>query len=81
MSTTKPFFQVPDVTDPAEQVADLLHRAANLAATYGVESEAFMRAAWAAFLDSQPGLRAELEEKHLQSELKKLRKRGLVGLA
>ena len=75
---------------PASQVLDnaawddviqLLRRAARLSAERGVESDLFMQAAWAACLDQTPGLRAQLEDKELRKELKKLRKRGLVAVA
>jgi hypothetical protein len=59
----------------------LLRRAAQLAAQRGAESERFMQAAWAACLDARPGLREELADKELRAQLKKLRKRGLVGAA
>lgn len=59
----------------------LLHRAAEAAATAGVSSDAFMAAAWQAYLDSHPGMREALEDKELRSQLKKLRKRGLVAAA
>ena len=59
----------------------LLHRAAQAAAATNVASEDFMSAAWQAFLDTHPGMREELEDKALRSQLKKLRKRGLVAAA
>lgn len=59
----------------------LLARAARSAATAGITSEAFMAAAWEAFLDTHPGMREELEDKELRSQLKKLRRRGLVASA
>jgi hypothetical protein len=40
-----------------------------------------MQAAWAACLDASPGLREELADKELRSQLKKLRKRGLIASA
>jgi hypothetical protein len=68
-------------TPTSHELDTLLARAAEHAAASGVDSDSFIRAAWAAFLDARPGLREELEEKELKSELRKLRKRGLVGLA
>ncbi|MDB4961149.1 MAG: hypothetical protein JWP01_1148 [Myxococcales bacterium] len=65
---------------PAE-LGTLLQHAAELAAQNGVSTETFMAAAWAACLESHPGLREELEDKELKSQLKKLRKRGLVAMA
>ena len=40
-----------------------------------------MSAAWNAYLDARPGLRQQLEDKQLKAQLRKLRKRGLVGQA
>lgn len=60
---------------------DLLNRAAVEAAAEGVSSEEFVNAAWQAFLAAHPGMREELEDKALRSELKKLRKRGLIASA
>jgi hypothetical protein len=59
----------------------VLSRAAKLAAERGVSSDAFVAAAWQAYLDAHPGMREQLEDKALRSELKKLRKRGLVASA
>ena len=59
----------------------VLARAATLAAEGGLSSDAFMAAAWQAYLDSHPGMREQLEDKALRSVLKKLRKRGLVASA
>jgi len=60
---------------------ELLHRAAVEAASEGVSSEEFVNAAWQAFLAAHPGMREQLEDKALRSELKKLRKRGLIATA
>jgi hypothetical protein len=62
-------------------VVQLLRKAAQLAAERDVDSEIFMQAAWAACLDAHPGLREQLEDKELRSQLKKLRKRGLIANA
>lgn len=64
-----------------DKIEQLLREAATLAATDGVPTEMFMAAAWQQCLDSHPGLREEIETKELKSELKKLRKRGLVATA
>jgi len=78
MSETNPV--LPDSESFAE-VERLLDEAAKLAARHGLPTEAFMAAAWKHCLDSHPGLREEIEDKELKSELKKLRKRGLVASA
>jgi len=64
-----------------DDIAGLLKRAADVAASEGVPSESFMQVAWQAFLAAHPGMREELEDKALRSELKKLRKRGLIANA
>ena len=63
------------------EVERLLDEAAKLAAKHGLPNEAFMAAAWKHCLDSHPGLREEIEDKELESQLKKLRKRGLIAIA
>jgi hypothetical protein len=72
---------VPEDTTSWRDVVQLIRRAAQLAAERGVDSDLFMQAAWAACLDARPGLRAQLEDKELRKELRKLRKRGLVAAA
>ena len=64
-----------------DDIAELLKRAADVAASEGIPSDAFMQVAWQAFLAAHPGMREELEDKALRSELKKLRKRGLIATA
>lgn len=63
------------------ELKDLLTRAANLSTKNGVASDEFMNAAWNAVLDATPGLREQLIDKELRSQLKKLRKQGLIGQA
>jgi hypothetical protein len=65
----------------ADELEQLLAKAAELAASHELEAEAFVQAAWQACLDARPGLREEIEDKELKAQLKKLRKRGLVGSA
>lgn len=74
---------VPEVPDTGwlQELADALDRAAQLAAANGVEGDMFKRAAWEAYLNARPGLRQALEDKQLKAQLRKLRKRGLVGQA
>ncbi|MBA3451502.1 MAG: hypothetical protein H0T42_00230 [Deltaproteobacteria bacterium] len=64
-----------------EQIERLLGEAAVLAAKHEVPTEVFMASAWQHCLDSHPGMREEIETKALTSELKKLRKRGLIATA
>jgi hypothetical protein len=63
------------------ELKDLLTRAAEISTQNGVATDAFMTAAWNAVLDANPGLREELIDKELRTQLKKLRKQGLIGLA
>jgi hypothetical protein len=63
------------------ELKDLLTRAASLSTKNGVATDDFMNAAWNAVLDANPGLREHLIDKELRSQLKKLRKQGLIGLA
>ena len=62
-------------------VVQLLRRAAQLAAERGVDTELFMQAAWMAYLEARPGLREELEDKELLTQIEMLRQRGLVAVA
>jgi hypothetical protein len=64
-----------------QEIVQLLRQAAQLAAERNAPSELFMQAAWEACLDARPGLREQIADKELRSQLKKLRKRGLVGAA
>ncbi len=63
------------------ELETLLARAAELAAKDEIDSADFMSAAWSAILDAHPGMREELADKELRSQLKKLRKQGMIGLA
>jgi hypothetical protein len=64
-----------------QELDDLLERAAKLAADRGLDHEVFIQSAWAKCLQARPGLRAELEDKRWQSELRRLRRRGRVPTA
>jgi hypothetical protein len=63
------------------ELETLLARAAELAAKDEIDSAEFMSAAWNAILDAHPGMREEIADKELRTQLKKLRKQGLIGLA
>lgn len=69
-----------DNTDLTELENLLLH-AADLSARDNLSKEEFMAAAWNAYLASRPGLREELEEREIKTQLRKLRKQGLIALA
>jgi hypothetical protein len=63
------------------QLEELLAQAAALGARHGVDADAFMKGAWSAYIDACPGLREQLEEMHLKSQLDELRKQGRIGEA
>lgn len=81
LSNFDSFADAPERASWPAEVERLLDEAAKLAAQHGLPTEAFMAAAWQHCLDSHPGMREEIEDKELKSELRKLRKRGLVALA
>ena len=64
-----------------DKIERLLTRAAELAAEQGIDTEVFMNSAWEACLESRPGLREKLVDKELKAQLRKLRKKGLIGQA
>ena len=70
----------PDPSAPPA-VADALTEAAAKASRSGLSLEAFMRAAWSAYVDGHPGMRQRLETEQLVAQLAELRQRGQVGLA
>jgi hypothetical protein len=74
-------FMTDNPTTWVTELKDLLTRAASLSTKNGVATDDFMNAAWNAVLDANPGLREQLIDKELRSQLKKLRKQGLIGLA
>jgi hypothetical protein len=80
-------FSVPTVyrAEPSKpwtsQLDELLAQAAELCARHGVDADAFMKGAWSAYIDARPGLREQLEEMHLKSQLDELRKQGRIGAA
>lgn len=84
-SNTEPVESPPVVEGPvpswAIEIEVLLTRAAELSVEHDVEPGAFMRGAWAAYVESRPGLRAHLEEMELKQQLEELRTHGHVGEA
>jgi len=63
------------------QLEELLAQAAALGARHGVDADSFMKGAWSAYIDACPGLREQLEEMQLKSQLDELRKLGRIGEA
>jgi hypothetical protein len=68
-------------TNWVTELQNLLTRAAELSTKHGVGSEEFMTAAWNAMLDANPGLRERIFDKELRTQLKRLRKQGLMPQA
>jgi hypothetical protein len=65
----------------AIEIEALLTRAAEMAVVHEVDPGAFMRGAWAAYVESRPDLRAHLEELELRNQLAQLRSQGVIGEA
>jgi hypothetical protein len=63
------------------EVNRLLSQAATLCVEHGVEVEAYMSGAWAAYVEARPGMRDHLEEMQLRDQLDELRKLGRMGSA
>lgn len=74
-----------DAVSPAEvalaRLRVALPAAATAAVEAGVDLETWMQAAWAAYVEQRPGLRAELEEQQLRGQLDELRKQGRLARA
>lgn len=83
MQTTEPTKDTkePQVPNWAIEIEALLTRAAELSVEHEVDPGAFMRGAWAAYVESRPDLRAHLEEMELRQQLAELRQNGVVGEA
>jgi len=58
-----------------------LAAAARLAVDSGLDLDGFMKAAWNAYVETRPGLRAHLEQLRMIQELEALRQAGRVGQA
>lgn len=70
-----------ETLSPAGELSVLLGRAAKLAASTGLDLDAWMRAAWNAYVDARPGLREHLADMQLIAELEALRQNGRIGQA
>jgi len=80
LDTTIPA-QVIAMADTAREMSVLLGRAAGLAASMGIELDAWMKDAWSAYVDARPGLREHIEDMQLIAQLTALRQRGQLGQA
>ncbi len=65
--------------DSPTEFQTLLARAAGAAGD--ADLDAFMRAAWEAFVTSRPGLREQLEEMRMLAQIEALREQGKVATA
>lgn len=63
------------------EVSQLLTQAAILCIQHGLDVDAYMSGAWAAYVEARPGMRSQLEEMHLRDQLEELRKLGRIGQA
>jgi hypothetical protein len=80
--TEAPTEGVESPTRPWQFMLDvLLHQAAALCVQNGVDIEAFMHGAWSAYVETRPGMRDQIEESQLRSQLDELRKFGRLGTA
>ncbi|HEU4731034.1 MAG TPA: hypothetical protein VFT22_24235 [Kofleriaceae bacterium] len=62
-------------------VSQLLSQAATLCIEHGVDVDAYMSGAWAAYVEARPGLRDQLEEMQLRDQLEELRRLGRLASA
>ena len=63
------------------EVSELLARAAKLCVEHEIDVDPFVRGAFSAYLDAQPGLKEQLEELRLREQLEEMRRDGRIGLA
>lgn len=70
-----------EAVSPALELSSLLGRAGELAASMGLELDAWMRAAWSAYVDARPGLREHIQDMQLMAQLTELRESGRIGQA
>jgi hypothetical protein len=79
-------------TEPAEplessrpawyaEVGQMLSQAAALCIEHGIDLDAYMSGAWAAYVEARPGMRDQLEEAQLRAQLEELRKLGRLASA
>ncbi|HEY4241977.1 MAG TPA: hypothetical protein VGM88_19290 [Kofleriaceae bacterium] len=65
----------------ADKVGKLLEAAAAIGVEHGLDVDAYMKGAWAAYVEARPGMRAYLEEVELRQQLDELRKNGKLAAA
>ena len=70
-----------DAMSPTQELSALLNRAGALAASLGLDLDAWMKTAWSAYVDAKPGLREHLEDMQLIAQLTAMRQSGRIGQA
>ena len=73
--------EAPEMLSPAGELSTLLGRAADLAASMGLDLDAWMKASWNSYVDARPGLREHLADMQLVEDLEALRRNGRIGQA
>ncbi len=68
-----------DAMNSAGELSALLARAGKLAASMGVNLDTWMKEAWSAYVDAQPGLREHIEDMQLLAQLSALRESGKMA--
>ncbi|HEX7839047.1 MAG TPA: hypothetical protein VF469_16325 [Kofleriaceae bacterium] len=63
------------------EVGRLLTQAAALCVQEGGDVDSFVRGAWSAYVEAQPGMRDYLEEMQLRDQLEEIRKLGRMAEA
>lgn len=71
----------PEAVSPKSELSALLEHAGQVAAKMDIELEAWMQAAWSAYVDARPGLREHLEDMQMMAQITAMRQRGRVGQA
>ena len=71
----------PEAAAPKTELSALLEHAGQVAAKMDIELEAWMQAAWSAYVDARPGLREHLEDMQMMAQITAMRQRGRVGQA
>jgi hypothetical protein len=85
VTTSAPAIEVADATldtkSPAQELITLLNRASELGISMDIELDAWMHAAWNAYVDARPGLREHLADMQLNAQLAALRQSGRIAQA
>lgn len=71
----------PEASEAVNRLRAALTESAAAAVAAGLELETWMQAAWGAYMEQRPGLRAHLEEVQLTGQLDELRRQGKMALA